>query len=273
MDNGEREPFPFIETTIARRMMMRMRETHEERGITVINGPWGVGKTSAIDAFEREFEGQCIVVKVEPASTARGLKILRMYQLVIQALKVLHGYSSTSYLGTSPYALRQEIERLLNEWSIKHDGIDGPYPPSPFTLIFDEAQYLSREAIEQLRYWNDPDRCSMPFPVGLVFVGNNEFAMQETASGVSVLSGAVRSRLTYEVPLSYEDLSDTDMTLFLQSRGVDDPAALSEFVSHFSQRRIRRDLRQVEKDIARCQRLAGGGPVTGKIARDILRPI
>lgn len=272
MDNGEREAFPFIETTIARRMMMRMRETHEERGITVINGPWGVGKTSAIDAFAREFEWQCAIVKVEPGANGRGLKKLRMLQLVIGALRQLNRRQPSSYPGTSDYLLRQEVEQLLNDWHYEHYGLDGPWPPT-FTFIFDEAQYLSKEAIELLRFWNDPDRCGMPFPVGLVFVGNNEFAMQETASGVSVLSGAVRSRLTYEVPLSYEDLSDTDMTLFLQSRGVNDPAALSEFVSHFSQRRIRRDLRQVEKEIARCQRMADGGPITGKIARDILRPI
>ncbi|MDP2130343.1 MAG: ATP-binding protein [Erythrobacter sp.] len=272
MDSGEPEAFPFIETTIARRMMMRMRQTHDERGITVINGPWGIGKTSAIDAFAREFESQCAIVKVEPGSNGRGLKSLRMLQLVIEALRVLNQRSVGSYPGTSPYLLRREVERLLSDWQYDHYGLEGPWPPT-FTLIFDEAQYLSKEAIEQLRFWNDPDRCSMPFPVGLVFVGNNEFAMQETASGVSVLSGAVRSRLTFEVPLSYEDLSDTDMTLILQSRGVNDPAALTEFVSYFSQRRIKRDLRQVEKAIARCQRLADGGAITGQMARDILRPI
>lgn len=273
MSEADNAPLPFVETTVARLMLARMRATHQERGITVISGPWGIGKTSAIDAFEREFQGRCVVVKVEPAPTARGLKILRMYQLVLQAMKVLQGYSSTGYLGTSPYALRQEIERLLNDWSIEQDGIDGPYPPSPFTLIFDEAQYLSREAIEQLRYWNDPDRCSMPFPVGLVFVGNNEFAMQESISGESVLSGAVRSRLLFEVPLSYEHLTDTDITLLLQSRGVTDAAALEEFVAFFSHRRIKRDLRQMERYLKLCLRKADGGPITGQIARDILQPV
>lgn len=272
MDSAEAETFPFIETTIARRMMMRMRQTHEEKGITVINGPWGIGKTSAIDAFAREFENQCAIVKVEPAPSSRGLKSLRMLQLVIEALKGVLGRSAGGYPGTSPYLLKQEVERLLMDWQFEHHGLDGPWPPT-FTLIFDEAQYLSKEAIELLRFWNDPDRCSMPFPIGLVFVGNNEFAMQETAAGVSVLSGAVRSRLTFEVPLSYEDLSETDMTLFLQSRGVHDPTALAEFVSHFSQRRVKRDLRQVEKFITRCHRKADGGAITGQIARDILRPI
>lgn len=270
MDSGEPEAFPFIETTIARRMMLRMRQTHEERGITVISGPWGIGKTSAIDAFEREFDGQCAIVKVEPAPTSRGLKTLRMLQLVIEALKELNHRQAGGYLGNSPWMLKQNVAALLKEWWIDQ-GPDAAWPPT-FTLIFDEAQYLSREAIELLRYWNDADRCSMPFPVGLVFVGNNEFAMQETAAGESVLSGAVRSRLTWEVPLSYEDLSDMDMTLFLQSRGVTNEGALSEFVGYFSHYRIKRDLRQVNRVIERCKRMADGGAITGQIVRDILHP-
>lgn len=273
MPEAHNAPLPFVETTVARLMLARMRATHQERGITVVSGPWGIGKTSTIDAFEREFQGQCVVVKVEPASTASGLKILRMYQLVLQALRVMQGYGSAGYLGTSPHALKLDIERLLKEWSIDHDGIGGALPPSPFTIIFDEAQYLSRQAIEQLRYWNDADRCSMPFPVGLVFVGNNEFAMQESINGESVLSGAVRSRLLFEVPLSYEHLSDTDMTLLLQSWGVKDPAALEEFVAFFSHPRRKRDLRKMERYLKLCLRKADGGPITGQIARDILRPV
>jgi hypothetical protein len=212
------------------------------------------------------------VVKVEPAPNKRGLKNLRVLQLVIQALKHVNGLQPGGYLGTSPYSLKQEVERLLKDWNLDQGGLDAPWPPT-FTIIFDEAQYLSREAIELLRYWNDTDRCTMPFPLGLVFVGNNEFAMQETLSGESVLSGAVRSRLLFEVPLSYEYLTDTDMTLLLQSRGVTDPAALEEFVGHFSHRRIKRDLRQMERYLRLCLRKADGGPITGQIARDILQPL
>ena len=270
MQNAENIAPPFVETTVARMMLARMRTTHEECGITVISGPWGIGKTSAIDAFEREFPENCVVVKVEPAPSSRGLKSLRMLQLVIEALKRLQGRHVGGYLGNSPWMLKQNVEGLLNDWA-RDQGKDAPWPPT-FTLIFDEAQHLSREAIELLRYWNDPDRCSMPFPVGLVFVGNNEFAMQESMSGESVLSGAVRSRLLFEVPLSYEHLSDTDMTLLLQSRGVTDAAALEEFVAFFSHRRIKRDLRQMERYLKLCLRKADGGPVTGQIARDILQP-
>lgn len=271
MQNADNIPLPFVETTVARTMLARMRTTHVECGITVISGPWGIGKTSAIDAFEREFHGNCAVVKVEPAPSSRGLKSLRMLQLVIEALKRLQGRLVGGYLGNSPWMLKQNVEGLLKDWASERER-DAPWPPT-FTVIFDEAQHLSREAIELLRYWNDPDRCSMPFPVGLIFVGNNEFAMQENLTGESVLSGAVRSRLLFEVPLSYKHLSDTDLTLLLQSRGVTEPAALEEFIAFFSHPRISRDLRQMERYLKLCLRKADGGAVTGQIARDILQPV
>lgn len=271
MQNADSNPLPFVETTVARLMLARMRATHEETGITVISGPWGIGKTSAIDAFQREFPDSCAIVKVEPAPTDRGLKPLRMLQLVIEALKRHQGRYIGGYLGNTAWMLKQNVEQLLNDW-LTDQGPDAPWPPT-FTIIFDEAQHLSRQAIELLRYWNDPDRCSMPFPIGLVFVGNNEFALEETSSGESVLSGAVRSRLLFEVPLSYEHLSDTDMMLLLQSRGVTEPAALDEFVTYFTHHRVKRDLRQVERYLSLCHRKADGGPITGQIARDILRPV
>jgi hypothetical protein len=44
VQNEDNSPLPFVETTVARLMLSRMRTTHEERGITVISGPWGIGK-------------------------------------------------------------------------------------------------------------------------------------------------------------------------------------------------------------------------------------
>ncbi len=136
--------------------------------------------------------------------------------------------------------------------------------------IFDEAQYLSREAIEMLRFWNDRDRTTTPFPVGLIFVGNNEFAMAETLAGESVLSGAVRSRLLYELPLAYTHLADTDLTIFAQSRGVTDGAALREFVGHFKDGRAKRDLRLADRQLAVCRREAGDAPISLDLIRDII---
>lgn len=259
----------FVETTVARLMLARMSTTHQERGITVISGPWGIGKTTAIDAFAAAHEYQCAVVKVEPGASRRGTTSGKVMQLVVESLRQMAERPVGTQLSNVTWTLRQMINNLLSE---NFDAEVWPAEAEPpfFTFIFDEAQYLSKEAIDVLRFWNDHDRTTTPFPVGLIFVGNNEFAMEEKLGGESVLSGAVRSRLLFELPLSYTHLNDTDLTLFAQSRGITDAGALREFVSYFSQARIKRDLRQAERLLDICRREAPDGKVTADVIRALL---
>lgn len=272
MPSAENEPLPFVDTTVARLMLSRMEITHEETGITVVSGPWGIGKTTAIDAFVAQHECQCAVIKVEPGTTKRGATGGKVMQGVVEALRLLSGRPVGTQLSNSTWTLRQMIYNLLGE--IFEYGEEGGFEPGRFprfTFIFDEAQYLSKEAIDILRFWNDRDRTSTPFPVGLIFVGNNEFAMAESLGGESVLSGAVRSRLLFEVPLAYTHINDTDLTLFAQSRGVTDATALREFVAYFNQSRVRRDLRSAEKLLTACRRKAGEGQIISHvIVREVL---
>ena len=266
------EARPFVDTTVAKLMLSRMRVTHEETGISVISGPWGIGKTTTIDVFAGEHEYQCAVVKVEPGTTKRGATGGKVMQGVVEALRAVSGRPIGTQLSNATWTLRQMIGNLMSEL---FDGEfsaeecrNGEHPR--FTFIFDEAQHLSREAIDILRFWNDRDRTATPFPVGLIFVGNNEFAMAESLGGDSVLSGAVRSRLLFEVPLAYTHINDTDLTLFAQSRGVTDASALREFVAYFSQSRVKRDLRAAERLLTTCRRHAGEDTVTHDIVREVL---
>ncbi|MCP3735968.1 ATP-binding protein [Sphingomonas sp. RP10(2022)] len=260
------EARPFVETSIARLMRSRLGLTHEECGISVISGPWGVGKTWAIDAFVKEIEFGVAVVKVEPASTKKGATCIMVMQMVLESLSTLLNYREVNH-PNSHWILRRSIYNMLNHYrSVTWDRDD----TAQFTFIFDEAQYLSREAIEMLRFWNDSDRTTTPFPVGLIFVGNNEFALQEDASGESVLSGAVRSRLLFQEFLQYANLGDSDLSLFLQSRGITDPGAIAEFLRYFSSPGRPRDLRYAERQASFFRRRAGDGPVTGEMVRNIL---
>jgi len=259
----------------ARLMLSRMELTHEERGITVISGPWGIGKTTAIDTFAKQHEYECAVVKVEPGPTKRGATCGGVMQRVVEALRRMNDRPTGTQLSNSTWTLRQMIYNLLSDICdvdiCRSEFAEGSRSVWPmFTFIFDEAQYLSKEAIDLLRFWNDQDRTSTPFPVGLIFVGNNEFAMAESLGGESVLSGAVRSRLLFELPLSYAHLSDTDLTLFAQSRGILDTGAIREFVTYFSQPRVKRDLRTAERLLKLCRRHAQDGQITQSIVREIL---
>lgn len=259
---------PFVETTIARLVRSRLEMTHEERAISVISGPWGIGKTWAIDAFAARHEHEVAVIKVEPGGKS-GASRIAVLQHVLGVMRPKLGFSGQSISANSFWILRRAVYNILDEYRTAAFLVEDS---APFTLIFDEAQNLSRDAIEMLRFWNDGDRTAMPYPVGLIFVGNNEFALQAGASGESVISGAVRSRLLWEDDLSYGNVSDLDLTLFAQSRGIIDPGAIAEFLRFFSQRGRSRDLRQAEMRATHLKRLAGENPVTAELARSILNP-
>lgn len=251
-------------------MMSRMTMTHDMRGITVISGPWGIGKTTTIDQFAHDIGHECAVVKVEPGTNGRGAVIGRVLQCTVEALRKLNGKFRGTQLSNSTWTLRQMVRSELIDLFHFHCVHPDDWK---FTFIFDEAQYLSKDAIDTLRFWNDGDRPSTPIPVGLIFVGNNEFALAEDATGESVLSGAVRSRLLFEVPLAYSHVSTADLTLFAQSRGIVDADALDEFVSYFSNPRVKPDLRRVERSLGQCRRHAGDGPISQAVVREILTEV
>ncbi|QCI93444.1 ATP-binding protein [Novosphingobium sp. EMRT-2] len=271
LDAQKPDALPFVDTSIARQLLARMTITHEERGISVISGPWGIGKTTAIDAFARDHEFECLVIKVEPGAHKRGATYGDVMKRVVEALRGLRDLPAGTQISNSTWTLRQMIYTHLTELFDYPRYYESGSAPA-FTFIFDEAQYLSREAIEALRFWNDSDRGTTPFPVGLIFVGNNEFALAESLGGESVISGAVRSRLLFEVPLTYAHVSDADLATFAQSRGVIEKSAIEAFLTYFSKPRIARDLRQAERKLSSCRRRAGEGPISADIINSVLHP-
>ena len=261
---AESDHRPFLPTTVARLMLSRMRMTHEETGIAVISGPWGIGKTTAIDAFAAEFEDQCAIIKVEPGTTRRGASGGKVMQGVVEALRALNGKPLGTQLSNATWTLRQMIHANLSEL------FDPDCIQPRFSLIFDEAQNLSREAIDILRFWNDRDRTTTPFPVGLIFVGNNEFAMAESLGGESVLSGAVRSRLLFEEQLTYAHVNEADLRLFAQANGLSDHSALNDFVEFFNHSRVKPNLHIAATKLKICRRFAGDEPISHSIVRKVL---
>ncbi|WP_326523961.1 ATP-binding protein [Sphingomonas sp.] len=273
MPLGTHSNRPFVHTTIARQLLSRLRLTHEERGISVIAGPWGIGKSTAIAEFVREQELGVAVVKVDPEGRKGGASPQAVMRLVLEAVAPMIGRTGWRITSTTHWALRLNFRNLMEDWADDNYGRDWQIEAADrprFTIVLDEAQYLSREAIEMLRYWNDSDGSSVHFPIGLVFVGNNEFVLQESGGDDSVLSGAVRSRAMFIESLEYTDVSDLDLTLFAQSRGIDDAGAIQAIIAYFSTPRIRRDLRNAERFIGVFKRRAGSAPVTADIVRTVL---
>jgi hypothetical protein len=136
--------------------------------------------------------------------------------------------------------------------------------------VFDEAQNLSRDALEVLRFWNDNDRCYAPFPIGLIFVGNNEYSLAANGQGDSVISAAVADRALYLQTFAYDEVTDEDLAMVLAANGVADPAAIAMILRSFGARRSVRSLRRLLDFVGDLQVIAGGGAITAATVREAL---
>lgn len=259
-----------IDTSVVRFIRTRFEMTHHERAICVIAGPWGIGKTTAINSFAVEYADSCAIVRVEQGTFRRGASPVFTLQLAVEALRPLIGRAPRATLSNAYWSLRQMLNDHLEEWRSQRQIPDLPSSMPTFTLVFDEAQYLSREAIEMLRYWNDDNGTVAPFPVGLIFVGNSEFALESGGGGESVLTGAVRSRALFLEKIEYDDVKTSDIEAFLLSRGSYDDAALSLVTTHFSQPRIRKDFRSLARLDEAFRRRSQGTPISCEIVRSII---
>lgn len=243
-----------------------MRVTHERRRISIFSGPPGLGKTTAIDAFQSSSLDGVVVVKVANRP-AREVVVL---QHILEAFRRMAGDAKRA-VPSSIWELRRYLRQEIEAWSIR--GSEEPAAAPQLTFVFDEAQNLSRGAIEVLRYWNDADRCYAPFPIGLIFVGNNEFALQSAASGESAISAAVADRALYVQTLEYVDLTDEDIDMFLKAQGLADASGRAAVIRFLRTSRTPRSLRRVIDLLEDVADLADGQPMTSSVIHHALATI
>lgn len=138
----------YIPTSISENVYKTIRYGQLEKGIIVIDGDAGVGKTKAVAKFLQDNPNTTVYLKASPATgTLRSL-----LKMIARALKAPEN-QRTDELATD---LR---ERLLL---------------SNKTLIIDEAQNLKFSALEEISRWTDEDMWTGKPGVGIVLVGNVE---------------------------------------------------------------------------------------------------
>ena len=158
----------------------------------------------------------------------------------------------------STYRHPQDLKNSLY-WELSRAYCDFEYDPripwasrsieerknlSLFTIIVDEAQYLARDAIESLRNMNDAVGVA-PIPFGLIFVGNDEFALFGEKGRDSQISAAVADRALCQERLSYDHVSPTCRLNFLRSLGVQDANAAELILRHLKRQHGQGSLRRI----------------------------
>lgn len=217
----------YAETPMSRGLLMRFERVHRYRSIGVLSGPPGVGKTTAARRFVDGRLHESLHITM-PSAGRKGLIPLAASDIILDTI-----WNIASPRWGRPDEPGGRYARLagsFNQAIRSYFGIgrdDGPDPSKcRLTIIVDEAQNLSREAIELLRYLNDEAAGYSPFAVGLIFLGNNEFALKSGANGQSVITDAVADRALFAEALSYQDLTEEDLRLVLEPQLEIEDAAL-----------------------------------------------
>jgi hypothetical protein len=103
-----------------------------------------------------------------------------------------------------------------------------------------------------------------------VFVGNNEFSLSGATASESVISAAVADRALYLQTFEYEDITDDDLALFIETQRELEPSALAAVIRAFKTPRAQRSLRRVGDLLDNLDEIAGGGAVSAETVRQAL---
>lgn len=258
---------PRIEATVLRRLVTRMQRTHDRRRASFFVGPPGIGKSTAIEAFRAAQPGQVMVTRV----VKRGATGPQMLQQLLLALRLRREHV-TRYVTNATAEVQRYVDMEIGKAC---DGLTRDDDPSRFpllTVVFDEAQRLTNGAIDALRDYNEPHYlCRGAFPLGMIFVGNNELSLQAQSGGASIIDEGMADRLLYRDRLSYDDIEREDIERYAQSLGVTDNGAVraivAAFAGPFAQQR---SFRRISDLIEELRDEALDGPITRETVKAVL---
>lgn len=143
-----RNPQDYIPTSISEDVYRLIQYCHFEKGMVVIHGDAGIGKTKGAEKYARENPTSTIYIQATPSSGT----LANTLKLLARALKIPENRSKLDLI----LDIRDKLEAANK------------------VIIIDEAQHLKYAALEEIRTLSDPNMITGQAGTGIVLIGNTE---------------------------------------------------------------------------------------------------
>lgn len=185
----------FTETAAAGQIIDTLTVAHRNGWMVSIEGPPGIGKTTAAFEFERRRPGRIWYFATRRDTAAKGPLFKEL---------------SRAFMGAADLRTSDNVRYLSHELAERDGGL-GP----PVMLILDEAQNLNADTLEQLRSLYDEGH------VSIAFLGNHTFADRHNSEKRSlVASPQFLSRINMHVRIG--PASPADVAALARAHGLTD---------------------------------------------------
>lgn len=138
----------YLETSISSDIYKRIKYCQFEKGMIILHGDAGIGKTKAAEKYAKDNSNSCVYIQLSPSCGT----LVNVLKVISAALKLTE--------SSNRYVTSNRIKQAL----ITSDK----------TLILDEAQHLKMTALEEIRSISDPDDLLDLPGCGIVLIGNTE---------------------------------------------------------------------------------------------------
>ena len=138
----------YIPTSISEDVYKLIRYCQLEKGMVIIHGDAGIGKTKGAEKFVRDNPTSSVYIQATPSIGTLG----NLLKMLARALRVPESRSKLELA----LSIREKLEGTNR------------------VIIIDEAQHLQLRALEEIRTWTDPNPITGQQGVGIALIGNTE---------------------------------------------------------------------------------------------------
>lgn len=138
----------YVPTSISEDVYQLIKYCQLEKGMVVIHGDAGIGKTKGAEKFARENPASTIYIQATPSSGT----LKSTLKLLARSLKLSETRSNLDMI----LDIREKLEGTQK------------------VIIIDEAQHLKLSALEEIRTLSDANPISNHSGTGIVLIGNTE---------------------------------------------------------------------------------------------------